>query len=160
MYVQGMPIRAIARQLTQEGVPTLLDRRPGNGGRKVRSSGIWEPSSLYKILTYEGYTGTAYYGKWQPVTRTARRLRPRDEWIAIAVPPILDDATFHAAQAQLLSNKRLARCNRDHEYLLAGGRFRCGRCGRTMTGKCHTTGGATAARVSMPSRTNGVESIS
>ena len=134
MCKQGMSCRAIAWQFSREQVPTRHDRRPENGGHKVRPAGTWAPSTIYKILTYEGYIGTAYYGKRQPVARTVQQSRAQDEWIAIPVPPIIDDATFHAAQAQLSRNKRLARRNRRHEYLLAGGRFRCGRCGRTMSG--------------------------
>jgi site-specific DNA recombinase len=115
-------------------VLTRLDRRQGNGGSKLRAAGVWEQGSVYKILTNMSYTGTAYYGKWEPVTRTARRLRPQEEWIAIPVPVIITPQLFEAVQAQLRQRKRLARRNRKQEYLLIGGRFRCGRCGRTMSG--------------------------
>jgi Recombinase len=100
----------------------------------VRAPGIWGRSSVYKILTYVGYTGTAYYRKWQPVTRTARRLRAPEEWIAIPVPVIIERPLFDAVQDQLRRRKRTARGNRRQEYLLVGGRFRCGRRGRTMSG--------------------------
>lgn len=129
-----MSCRAIAWQFTRERVLTRHDRRPGNGGHKVRPVGTWAPSTIYKILTYEGYVGTAYWGKRQPDARTLRQSRSQDTWIAIPVPPIIDDVTFHAAQAQLSRNKQLVRRNRRHEYLLAGGQFRCGHCGRTMNG--------------------------
>ena len=59
---------------------------------------------------------------------------PRETWIPIAVPPIIDSATFEAAQVQLQRNKRLAKRNRKYEYLLVGGRLRCGQCGSTMSG--------------------------
>lgn len=134
LCIRGLSVQDIARQLTQAGVFTRVDRRQDNGGRKERAPGVWEPKSVYNILTNGGYTGTVYYGKWEAVTRTTRRLRPQEEWIAIAVPAILDRATFDKAQAQLARNKRLSRRNRKHEYLLIGGRFRCGRCGRTMSG--------------------------
>jgi site-specific DNA recombinase len=59
---------------------------------------------------------------------------PREAWIPIAVPPIIDPATFEAAEAQLQRNRRLARRNRRFEYLLVGGRLRCGQCDSTMSG--------------------------
>jgi site-specific DNA recombinase len=132
--LEGLSVRDIARQLTHDGVLTRLDRGRGNGGSKRCASGIWEQGSVYKILTNVSYTGTAYYGKWEPVTRTVRRLRPQEEWIAIPVPVIIETQLFEAVQAQLRQRKRLARRNRKQEYLLIGGRFRCGRCGRTMSG--------------------------
>jgi hypothetical protein len=115
-------------------VLTRLDRRQGIGGSKLRAAGVWEQGSVYKILTNMSYTGTAYYGKWEPVTRTARRLRPQEEWIAIPVPVIITPQLFEAVQARLRQRKRLARRNRKQEYLLIGGRLRYGRCGRTMSG--------------------------
>lgn len=105
MCLNGLSVRDIARQLTQEGVPTRLDRRPGNGGYKARASGIWELSSVYKILTNAAYTGTAYYGKWQPVTRMVRRSRAPDEWSAISVPSIIEGQLFNAVQDQPISPK-------------------------------------------------------
>ena len=42
---------------------------------------------------------------------------------------------FEAAQVQLARSKQRARRNRKAEYLLIGGRLRCGRCGRSLTGR-------------------------
>jgi site-specific DNA recombinase len=88
-----------------------------------------------KILTNEAYTGRAYFGKNRRVSKTTRVRRPPSEWIEIPVPAIVDGETFEAAQRQLERNRALAPRNRKYEYLLSGGRFRCGRCGRTMIGK-------------------------
>jgi hypothetical protein len=44
--------------------------------------------------------------------------------------------TFEAAQQALRNHQRLASRNRKHEYLLFGGRLRCGRCGRGMSSLC------------------------
>ena len=40
LYLNGLSVRDIVRQLTHEGVPTRLDRGRRNGGSKVRVSGI------------------------------------------------------------------------------------------------------------------------
>jgi hypothetical protein len=54
-------------------------------------------------------------------------------------PAIIDRDTFEAAQRQLERNRALATRNRNHDYLLIGGRFRCGRCARD---DCQGTEGA------------------
>jgi site-specific DNA recombinase len=89
---------------------------------------------VHHMLSYEGYIGRAYWGKRQSISQTRRRARPVHEWIALTIPAILDEGTFQAAQAQLQRNRALAKRNRKHDYLFGGGRFRCGRCGRGMTG--------------------------
>jgi site-specific DNA recombinase len=89
---------------------------------------------VHHVLTYEGYTGVAAWGKRQNLTRTTRQPRPRSEWLSLQIPAIIDVETFQAAQQQLQRHKATATRNRKHEYLLVNGRFRCGRCGRSMTG--------------------------
>jgi site-specific DNA recombinase len=89
---------------------------------------------VQRILTNEGYTGRAYWGKRKGMSKTRRQVRPREEWMAFPVLAMLDEATFHAAQQQLQRNRMLSPRHRKYEYLLIGGRFRCGRCGRAMTG--------------------------
>src|SRR5262249_32994056 len=88
------------------------------------------------------YIGTLYYGKTErmastthPDKKTTWRRKPEEEWIAIAVPPIIDAALFAAAQDQREQNARLSRRNRKYEYLLAG-HIQCGHCGCKMRGQC------------------------
>jgi site-specific DNA recombinase len=126
---------AIAALLTREGVLTPL------GQRRTLAALVWHPSTIASILRNTTYVGTQYEGKRQslpgkknPDKKTRVRYMPREAWIPIAVPPIIDPATFEAAEAQLQRNKRLARRNRKHEYLLVGGRLRCGQCASTMSG--------------------------
>jgi Resolvase, N terminal domain/Recombinase/Recombinase zinc beta ribbon domain len=106
-------------------------------GRRVLKPGIWQPSSVHRMLTNEAYAGRTYFGKYKRTSKTTQRLRPREEWIAIQVPPILDEATFQAAQAQLARNRELSPRNKKREYLLRGGHLCCGRCGRAMTGAAY-----------------------
>jgi hypothetical protein len=134
MCLSGMATRAIARELTEERIPTRHDRTPRGGGYKTLPSGSWSGASVYKILTYEGYIGRARWGKWQNISRTRRQRQPIVSSHEFSIPPILDEATFEAVQHQLQRNRALAKRNRKYEYLLIGGRFRCGRCGRGMVG--------------------------
>jgi site-specific DNA recombinase len=128
MCLSGMTTYAIALQLSRERVRTR-----GNG-RRILQPGVWQASSVHRLLTNEAYAGRTYFGKYQRTGKTTRRLRPREEWVAIAVPVIVDEATFQAVQRQLARNRELSPRNKKREYLLSGGYLRCGRCGRAMTG--------------------------
>jgi site-specific DNA recombinase len=134
MSLGGLTMHAIAKQLSLEGIPTHYDRHPHGGGRKIFRPALWDLSSIYKILTDEAYTGRAYWGKSKRISKTQRVLRPREEWIAIPVPAIIEEELFQAVQRQLANNKAWSRRNRKYDYLLTGRYFRCGRCGRAMTG--------------------------
>src|SRR5262249_7259055 len=136
LYVEGSrAIHAIAALLTAEGIPTPSTRK------HAMTASVWHPATIAHMLKNPAYIGTMYEGKTQrlpgkhnPDKKTRHRRVPREEWIPIAVPPIIDTATFEAAQAQLERNKSQSRRNRKHEYLFVGGRLRCAQCGRAMTG--------------------------
>ena len=142
MYTkEGLSINAIAQLLTRTGVPTHCERR-GIGPRRKLSTGGWHPSALHDMLTNETYIGTLYYGKRErkaspnnPDRKTAWRRKPKEEWISIAVPAIIDQETFHATQARFKHNAQNSRRNRKYEYLLCNRRLRCGHCGYVMTGR-------------------------
>jgi len=60
--------------------------------------------------------------------------RPQEDWIAIPVLPIVDEATWDAVQEQLRQNSiHSRRNNKKHHYLLRG-LIRCPRCNSTYTG--------------------------
>src|SRR5262249_23512448 len=119
MYTKdAMSINAIAKHLTSLRIPTHRDRRRIGPQRKL-GAGVWHPASLHDLLTNETYIGTLYYGKTErmastthPDKKTTWRRKPKEEWIAIAVPPIIDAALFAAAQDQRERNARLSRRNR------------------------------------------------
>ena len=67
---------------------------------------------------------------------------PRTEWIAIAVPPIIDMETFETVQTRLTQQRQQSPRNRKHEYLFVNGRLRCGQCGRAMGGSLNSKGRA------------------
>jgi site-specific DNA recombinase len=92
----------------------------------------WSSSVVHHILSEPIYTGTAYANRYdfveakKPRSRKpsytgkgCRRMRPREQWIAIAVPPIIDQELWDRAQAQLARNARLSfRNNQKHNHLL------------------------------------------
>jgi site-specific DNA recombinase len=65
---------------------------------------------------------------------TSRKLRPKEEWIPIPVPPIIDEETRRLAQAQLERNAKLSfRNNRKYSYLLRC-LLSCESCALAMSG--------------------------
>jgi site-specific DNA recombinase len=134
LCLSGVSTWGIARRLTEERLPTKRDRHPQSGGSKSAGVGVWHRDSVYSILTNATYMGKLFWNKRRRVSRTNQVPRARDEWVEVRVPPLVPEEVFAEVQAQLARNKQLATRNRKHEYLLVGGRLRCGHCGRTMSG--------------------------
>jgi site-specific DNA recombinase len=94
--------------------------------------------SIYAILTRETYAGRHYYGCRDSKTG---KMRPREERIEVAVPPILDEERFQAVQRRLKARNPKIAAPRSHTspVLLSGiGRCGCNGCTSTMmlmTGK-------------------------
>lgn len=109
---------------------------------KPRGRGMWTTSTVRNILTNEAYYGLAYFNRRRAVEseRAKRRFektrkmtsqwRPREEWIPIPVPAILDKETFDRVQEQLKKNKAFSPRNlqRNDEFLLRC-LVGCGVCG-------------------------------
>lgn len=139
LYLGGMSQDAIAGLLTHEGICPPSDRKPGRLRRLAVS--VWHQSAIETILHNTAYIGTLYYGKKQrmpgkgnPDKKTTWRKVPREEWLPVPVPQIIDEATFQAAEALAVRNRAQSKRNRWHEYLLVNGRLRCGQCGSAMAG--------------------------
>jgi site-specific DNA recombinase len=130
---EGCSCRKIARTLTERGVAT-----PGG-------SDHWRESTVNRILRQPAYMGTFLYRRHEYVEpdhaggfrayrknrKTARRVRPREDWIEVPVPAIITPEVFEAAQRRLAENAVFSpRNNKRHEYLLKG----LGRCGAAMSG--------------------------
>ena len=108
----------------------------------------WAPATIHHMLADPIYTGTAYANRYACVApakpsiqrgpRTAaatrRCLKPREQWIAIPVPALVDQGTWDQAQAQLARNAALSfRNNTRHSYLLRC-LLKCELCGLAMYG--------------------------
>ena len=113
----------ICKELNARGIPS------------PRAKKSWIVSSIYRILTNTLYKGIIYSMKYRyekiGLNKKKRTLRPEAEWIPIAVPAIIDEVTWQAAQKQLQENKDLAKRNGKRDYLL-NGIVACARCGRAM----------------------------
>src|SRR5690349_9787489 len=111
----------------------------------------WSPSTVHHILADPVYAGTAYANRYRfvpperprrprgPRTHEAscRQLKPREQWIPVPVPALIEQGTWDRARAQLARNAALSfRNNKKHDYLLRG-LLTCAGCGLTMFGRCY-----------------------
>jgi hypothetical protein len=97
----------------------LVEKGGAHHLAKHRFCQDWFPHSL---LRYEGYIGRIYYNKQKASGKTRRTDRPRDEWVQVGVPAIIEDEVFQAVQGRLARHKALAQRNRKYDYLFIGGR--------------------------------------
>jgi len=120
LYTNGedLSISGIARRLTASPHKTYT------GNKK------WRPCTVGCILNNETYAGTLYYNKHRKKSEytNAREARPKDEWIPLPVPPIVNRAAFEAAQRRLAHNRKFKRRQPRHRYLLSGV-LSCAECG-------------------------------
>jgi site-specific DNA recombinase len=94
--------------------------------------------------------GTHGFKDQRPGNRRSCRVRPREDWIPVAVPVMSDPETGDLAQEQLQRNRqRATRHNTRHAYLLRGLAM-CGQCGRRMIGSWQPTGGRSVCSARSP----------
>lgn len=129
--VQG--INGIAVYLTAKGVPTK------------RGASVWHRQVVRQMLMNEAYVGRFYQNKWntegmlgnrfrQPDEKVRMKMRPKEEWIPLPCPSIIEERKFELAQQLLKESRRRWAGRSFNEYLLSG-LVRCGTCGNTMSGK-------------------------
>jgi site-specific DNA recombinase len=138
-------IGGVVRWLNDQEIPT----------RKRISR--WERSTVWGMLRNPAYVGRACFGKTESVPRqrvtrplrqrggysprcSSNRERPKQEWIEIPVPALIDEETFALAAERLEQNKRFS-ARRTIEPTLLTGMLVCGECGyayyRTSTRTSH-----------------------
>jgi site-specific DNA recombinase len=127
----------------------ILKRLAAGPWRPRCGKRCWSSTVVYRVLSDPTYTGTAYANRRTytvPTRPTGRRAgsattrgkpRPREEWIAIPVPALIDASTRENALAQLARNAALCpRRNTRQTYLLRC-LLTCRTCGTTMYGVTH-----------------------
>ena len=136
-----LPISSIQKRLTSAGIMTKADTKDAdlkergvlnNGARTLNPACFWHFSHIYSILHQECYTGTYHYGKKtskkDPKTRKRIEVEnPKEKWIPITCPQILDKEMFFKAQAIFEEHRKESK-NQDRDYLLSG-KVYCGCCG-------------------------------
>ena len=127
MYVhEGMGSPSIAVRLTEEGIPTQTGKL------------LWLQSRVHHILGNATYAGTWVYGRYRHIaTEDGMKVydQPRDSWIEIPMPQIIDDETWERAQALKKQRSRRAKRNTNVLYLLQH-LLKCGECGHNFHARC------------------------
>ena len=133
---EALSIGEITRRLNAQGVVTRYGKSP------------WERSTVWAILRNPAYKGTACFGKTElaerkKVTRLLRKRggfsprssstheRPREDWIEIPVPPLVDETAFYLARERLERNKQFSRRHTKEPTLLQG-LLVCSHCGYAL----------------------------
>ncbi len=147
-------VRQVFDWIVNERVSIGEVRRRLQNAKETTRNGkaFWDRASIWAMLKNPAYKGAAAFGKtrlgpMRPRLRAqrGRTLQPRraysyydmpqEEWITIAVPALVDEGAFDAAQEQLRENQRHARMRlRGARYLLQG-LINCACCGYAFYGK-------------------------
>lgn len=129
-YVESnLSMRQISWQLNQELVPSPSGKA------------IWGVSVIGRLIRNEAYIGRAYYNRTASVldrhpAKAKRQVRrPRDQWIPIAVPAIIGEELFEAAQHVSYDNAKWSPRRTEPDRWLLRGLVKCGHCGVSVS--CH-----------------------
>ena len=129
-YVRkDLSMRQIAKGLNYDSISSPTGRA------------VWGVSTIARILRNEAYIGRVYYNRTEAVLHRrlagkARQVqRPRDQWIAIAVPAVLDEERFEAAQRVSRDNSQWSPRRAESGHWLLRGLVKCGHC--DMGVSCH-----------------------
>ena len=135
-YTQGdngqgpLTIAGIVRKLSELRVPTLCDTGAYKGRQKRKGYGEWTRGSVARILKSETYAGRWYHGKTS--TKDGKPVAaPRERWLGVDVPAIIDRELWKTAQERLAENRRHVRREARHQYLLSR-RVTCAKSGHKM----------------------------
>ena len=132
----GMSLRCVIRKLQE------LEIKPRKSKR-----GVWNTSTLSKLIRNRTYIGEGYYGVsyavvptnpikkegYKKIKKSSRRSKPKSEWIMIPTPKIIDVKIFSKAAQNLAANFLMSPRNTKNEYLLTG-KIWCG-CGVRRSGE-------------------------
>jgi len=125
----GHSIRTITRRLNAAGIPSPTGKA------------VWGTSTIGRLLRNEAYVGRVYYNRTEAALdrkaghRARQVRRPRDQWIPIAVPRLLADERFEAAQRVSRDNSQWSPRRAEPERWLLRHLVKCGTCGVGLN--CH-----------------------
>ncbi len=107
---------------------------------------VWERATVCDMLKNPAYKGSAAFGKthveplrprlrgqrgrpMQPKRAVSTQDVPREKWMSIPVPALIDEALFEAVQEQLQENQQRARIGQRGARYLLQGLLVCACCG-------------------------------
>lgn len=125
--------RIFALHLGAEGVPLgtkAIAAKLNSEGERLRGR-RFSISNVHRILTAETYAGQHWFDR---VNAKSGERKPRDQWVAVEVPPIVARADFERVQESLAARAP----NRSHPRVISSpvlltGIAQCATCGGGMT---------------------------
>jgi site-specific DNA recombinase len=132
---EGISLNEVCRRLMADSIPAP------RGGK------CWSRATVGRILNDEVYTGKTYALKMEAAEpkahkkpgaykNTARRLKPKEEWIELPddpTPAIISMGEVEALKKRLVLNRELSPRNKKNDYMLRGFVY-CHECGRKHYG--------------------------
>jgi site-specific DNA recombinase len=147
---QALIVREIFKLYTEEFLSLrAIAKELGNRQIKSRKGNVcWQATTIRNILSNAAYIGKAYFSKTERTERKritkglrakggysaknhCRKQRSPEEWIEIAVPPIISSEIFELAQERLKNNKLQSQRNTIETSLLQG-LLVCNECGYSL----------------------------
>ncbi len=113
---------------------------------------VWDRATVWDMLKNPAYKGAAAFGKtsveplrprlrgqrgrpMQPKRAVSTQDVPREKWMSISVPALVDEAVFETVQEQLQENQQRARIGQRGARYLLQGLLVCACCGYAYYGK-------------------------
>lgn len=129
---------AIAEKLNKMNVPSMRGKK-------------WSRVTVNRMLNNFSYTGTLYIRRYDTREyrlnkykikdeRVSIKQKPKEQWVPITIPQIIDIDTWRKASFQLAKSKRIYKRSMKEQYLLSG-LLKCGICGGTIFGRSTYKGG-------------------
>ena len=138
--LEGRGKQSIAYMLNEQGVPSPARYKAERGWTCSHPAkndyGLWNKTTIWRILHNEMYTGTMIQGRRRKVSYKSKVIidTPESEWYRVegTHEAIIDRETFQAVQRGL---KLRTRTDGTGETHLLAGLVKCADCGSTMS-KC------------------------
>jgi len=127
-FLAGHSLRHLAVALSNEGIAS------------PEAKAVWRLSTICRLLRNEAYVGRLYWNRthtrYDPALgRNRQTLRPREEWIEIPIPAIIDEDTFDAAETRARDNSIYSPRRTEPDTFLLRRLLRCAGCGVKLA--CH-----------------------
>ena len=111
---EPLSITAISDRLSSQLIPSGGDRRGLRSRKRKLPGSAWHESHINKILRSETYIGRWYYGRTKsvPVPGSDRSKQvevPREHWLCVPCPAIVDEELFKAASNRAATNTAQAK---------------------------------------------------
>lgn len=127
----GKSCRAVAQDLTLDGIPTPSEYAKSHGHKVAKVSSHWSDNRIREIAMNEVYIGNMVQGRMKKINYKSKKCvrLPKENWKIVenTHEPIIDKETFLKAQ-EMIDTRKQTRI-KTHDFLLKGLVY-CHECGK------------------------------